>query len=248
MRYCLKLSYKGTKYHGWQKQKNAMSVQQLIDESLSLLLKDNIETTGCGRTDAGVHAIEFFAHFDSESDFDNRDLVYRLNQFLPFDIAIHDIFKVKPEFNARFDAKFREYEYRICQNRDPFLTDVCWQNYRNFDLDKMNNSCKILFEYTDFESFSKVKTDVKTFECKIMSANWEKRDEIIVFTIRADRFLRNMVRAIVGTMLEIGLDEINEQDFRNIIENKNRSEAGHSVPAKGLFLTKVGYDFLVVLQ
>jgi tRNA pseudouridine38-40 synthase len=243
MRYLIQLAYKGTNYNGWQKQLNAKTVQQTLDEKLSMLLTQTIETLGCGRTDTGVHASSFYAHFDSELIKDCPDIVYKLNKVLPNDIAIYDLFQVKDDFNARFDALWREYEYHIINKSNPFLYETAWLNTRKIDLNTMNEAAQVLFDYTDFECFSKVHTQVKTFNCKIMKAEWAYKDEnTLVFTIRADRFLRNMVRAIVGTLLDVGYGKISIQDVRNIIESKNRSEAGQSVPACGLSLTKIHYE------
>ena len=242
MRYLIKLAYKGTNYNGWQKQLNAKTVQQTLDEKLSMLLNETIETLGCGRTDTGVHASTFYAHFDSELIKDSQDTIYKLNKVLPKDIAVYDLFQVKEDFNARFDALWREYEYLIINKPNPFLHETTWLNSRKMDIKAMNQAAQVLFEYTDFECFSKVHTQVKTFHCKIMKAEWAFKDEnTLVFNIRADRFLRNMVRAIVGTLLEVGYGKISIQDVRNIIESKNRSEAGQSVPACGLSLTQIHY-------
>jgi tRNA pseudouridine38-40 synthase len=242
MRYLIQLAYKGTNYNGWQKQLNAKTVQQTLDEKLSMLIGTNIETLGCGRTDTGVHASNFYAHFDAEWINDCHDLVYKLNKVLPKDIAIYDLFQVKEDFNARFDALWREYEYHIINKPSPFLYETAWLNTRKIDLNAMNEAAQVLFEYLDFECFSKVHTQVKTFNCKIMKAEWAYIDDhTLVFTIRADRFLRNMVRAIVGTLLDVGYGKISIQEVINIIESKNRSEAGQSVPACGLSLCQISY-------
>jgi tRNA pseudouridine38-40 synthase len=243
MRYLIQLAYKGTNYNGWQKQLNAKTVQQTLDEKLSMLLGCNIETLGCGRTDTGVHASNFYAHFDAALIDDCYDIVYKLNKVLPKDIAIYDLFQVKEDFNARFDALWREYEYYIITKPSPFLYETAWLNSRKIDLIAMNEAARVLFDYTDFECFSKVHTQVKTFNCKIMKAEWAFKDkQTLVLTIRADRFLRNMVRAIVGTLLDVGYGKISIQDVRNIIESKNRSEAGQSLPACGLILTQIHFE------
>ena len=242
MRYFLELSYNGTRYHGWQYQPNAISVQQKINEGLRKLLKAEINIMGAGRTDAGVHAEEMFAHFDVDDEFEIETILFKLNSFLPDDIVIKNIVKVESKAHARFDAIKRSYEYRIFIGRNPFLLETTWQFYhRTLDVEKMNEAAKLLLEYTDFKCFSKSKTDVNTFDCDVVEAYWQLNNNVLTFYITADRFLRNMVRAIVGTLVDVGLGKKSVQDFRQIIESRNRSEAGFSVPAKGLFLTRVEY-------
>jgi tRNA pseudouridine38-40 synthase len=244
MRYFIKLAYKGTNYFGWQYQPDAISVQETLNKALSTLLKTNIDILGAGRTDSGVHAKEMFAHFDYETEIDIEKLVYKLNSFLPKDIAIFDLIKVHDEAHARFDATKRTYEYHIHTKKNAFESDDSWYYSLPLDVAKMNEACKILFEYIDFECFSKTNTDVNTFNCKIFEANWQQNEDKLVFIIAADRFLRNMVRAIVGTMINIGSGKVSLNDFRQIIESKNRSKAGFSVPAHGLYLTKIEYPYL----
>ena len=244
MRYFIKLAYKGTNYFGWQYQPDAISVQETLNKALSTLLKTNIDILGAGRTDSGVHAKEMFAHFDYETEIDTKKIVYKLNSFLPKDIAIFDLIKVHDDAHARFDATKRTYEYHIHTKKNAFESDDSWYYSLPLDVKKMNEACKILFEYTDFECFSKTHTDVNTFNCKIFEANWKQNEDKLVFTISADRFLRNMVRAIVGTMINIGSGKVSLNDFRKIIESKNRSKAGFSVPAHGLYLTKIEYPYL----
>ena len=244
MRYFIKLAYKGTNYFGWQYQPDAISVQETLNKALSTLLKTNIDILGAGRTDSGVHAKEMFAHFDYETEIDTKKIVYKLNSFLPKDIAIFDLIKVHDDAHARFDATKRTYEYHIHTKKNVFESDDSWYYSLPLDVEKMNEACKILFEYTDFECFSKTHTDVNTFNCKIFEANWKQNEDKLVFTIAADRFLRNMVRAIVGTMINIGSGKVSLNDFRKIIESKNRSKAGFSVPAHGLYLTKIEYPYL----
>ena len=244
MRYFIELAYKGTNYHGWQYQPNATSVQETLNKALSILLKTDIDIVGAGRTDSGVHAKQMFAHFDYDIEIDSTHLVHKLNSFLPKDIVIFNILKVTEEAHARFDATKRTYEYHIHTTKDAFENDDSWLYQNALDLDKMNQACQILFKHNDFECFSKVNTDVNTFNCVIFDANWNQIDNRIVFTISADRFLRNMVRAIVGTMINIGTGKINLTDFEKVIESKDRSEAGFSVPAHGLYLTKIEYKFL----
>ena len=240
MRYFLELSYNGKAYYGWQKQPDAISVQEVLEKALSTILRKEIEIVGAGRTDAGVHAKQMFAHFDYD-ELDLDDLKYKLNSLLPKDIAIQDIFKVQEEAHARFDAINRTYFYRIGTKKDVFNFENVYFLKTDLDLDKMNEAAKILFDYTDFECFSKVNTDVKTFNCKIMKAEWIEEDSELHFVIKADRFLRNMVRAIVGTMINIGNGKIEVKELHSIIKSKNRSQAGFSVPAHALYLTKIEY-------
>jgi tRNA pseudouridine38-40 synthase len=235
------LSYKGTNYHGWQIQPDASSVQEEITKALATILQEKILLVGAGRTDAGVHASQMFAHVDTVKKLTD-DYVHKLNAILPNDIVIKSIKEVSDDTHARFDAVSRTYEYRILLGRDPFLLETTWQlHQKNLQIEKMNEAANLLFKYEDFESFSKVKTDVNTFNCTIMKAVWTLEDKHLIFHIKANRFLRNMVRAIVGTLIEVGLGKKTVEDFRKIIESKKRSEAGLSVPAKGLFLTEVCY-------
>jgi tRNA pseudouridine38-40 synthase len=247
-RYFIELSYDGTNYHGWQIQKNAVSVQVVLNEKLSVILRQPIATTGCGRTDTGVHAREFFAHFDAEGFMvdgswlmDYNNLIRSINSILPKDIAVKSIFPVAADANARFDASLRTYEYHIHFKKDPFKNGYSWELRDRPDLDLMNRAAEIIKEYTDFSCFSKSNTQVKTNICKIATAVWEVSGDGIVFKISADRFLRNMVRAIVGTLIMVGKKEIEPEVVRHIIESKNRSNAGTSVPACGLYLTEVKY-------
>ncbi|MCF6128653.1 tRNA pseudouridine(38-40) synthase TruA [Flavobacterium sp. AS60] len=244
MRYFIELAYKGTNYHGWQYQPGADSVQETLNKALSLLLKTDIDIVGAGRTDTGVHAKQMFAHFDFDNELDAPQLVHKLNSFLPKDIAIFNILKVSDEAHARFDATKRTYEYHIHTTKDVFENEGSFQFQLPLDIDKMNEACQILFKHNDFECFSKVNTDVHTFNCVIFEANWTRGGNKLVFTISADRFLRNMVRAIVGTMINIGTGKINLADFEKIIDSKDRSQAGFSVPAHGLYLTKIEYEYL----
>jgi len=254
-RYFIRLSYDGTNYHGWQSQNNAITIQSEVEKAMSTLLAKQIEVTGAGRTDTGVHAREFYAHFDVDNSFDNdelHDLIYRLNAILPSDIAVSGILPVSKNAHARFSAISRTYKYYISRNKDPFAKDYSWCVYGNLNIKAMNNAAKILFEsstcVTDFTSFSKLHSNTDNNNCKIFKAGWKeenlpagKAGNMLVFTITADRFLRNMVRAIAGTLLDIGRGKITTDDFRKIIESKNRCDAGYSVPAKGLFLDKIEY-------
>lgn len=243
-RYFIRLSYKGTHYHGWQIQPGAITVQEVLNKQLSMLLREEIYCVGCGRTDTGVHAPYFFAHFDTSSSnllVEKERFIYKLNSVLPYDIAVYDIISVVSEAHARFSAISRTYLYRICQNKEPFTFDFCHHVSRQLDIDKMNEAAQILYEYTDFTSFSKLHTDVKTNNCRIEKAYWEISGNEFHFYIKADRFLRNMVRAIVGTCISIGENKTSTEQFRQIIESKNRSNAGVSIAAKGLHLIHVDY-------
>lgn len=242
--YFIDLSYDGTNYHGWQTQPNAVAVQEVLDKALSTILREPIETLGCGRTDTGVHAKEFFAHFDlvdSSSMMDHGTFLRSINSVLPHDIAIKNIMPVHADAHARFDATLRSYQYHIHFDKDPFKHGYSWLLRDEPDRELMNQAAKIIMEYTDFSCFSKSNTQVKTNNCKISRADWVKTDGGIVFHISADRFLRNMVRAIVGTLIMVGKQEILPEAVRGIIESKNRSNAGASVPACGLYLTEVKY-------
>jgi len=244
LRYFIELSYHGKNYHGWQIQPDVMSVQQKISEGISTILRENIEIVGAGRTDAGVHASQMYAHFDVSKPLADN-FTYKLNAILPDDIVIYKTILVANDAHARFDAVSRSYEYKIWLGRNPFLLETSWQlYYKNIDVNLMNQAAKILYEYEDFECFSKVKTDVNTFNCDVTNAEWIVQGDALTFHITANRFLRNMVRAIVGTLLDVGLQKITIDDFRTIIESKNRSKAGVSVPAKGLFLTQVAYNYI----
>ena len=243
-RYFISLSYNGTNYHGWQIQDNGITVQSVLNNAMSQILRSEIETVGAGRTDTGVHASKFFAHFDFNKKFSSEeliDLVYKINSNLPNDIAISKIIQVKEDAHARFSALSRTYKYYISPNKNPFKFDSSYFYKGNLEIDLMNEACKILFEYIDFTSFSKLHTQTKTNNCKIYIAKWQIEEDMIVFTIKADRFLRNMVRAIVGTLLDVGRGKIDIEKFREIIEKKSRCEAGFSVPACGLFLVDIEY-------
>ena len=250
MRYFIKLSYQGTNYNGWQIQKNTpRTVQQVMNLSLSKLLNEKIEFTGCGRTDTGVHAREFYAHFDSIKNnlhINPMEWLCKFNMVLPVDIAVKEIVAVKSDAHARFGAVSRSYEYIINRKRDPFLLNRAYYLYQPLSLELMNEAAKMLFEYDDFSCFSKSNTQVKTNLCRIIEANWKEADNLLMFTITANRFLRNMVRAIVGTMIDVGKEKISLDDFRKIIESKNRSDAGFSVPADGLYLVKVQYPIEII--
>jgi tRNA pseudouridine38-40 synthase len=241
-RYFIELAYKGTDFHGWQVQPNAVSVQEYLEKALSIITRETIEIVGAGRTDTSVHASYFVAHFDSSRlNLDHPDFTYKLNSFLNKNIVIFGISKVHSEAHARFDAVSRTYQYHLNLQKDPFSVETSWHFFWQPDLKKMNEACTILFEYTDFTSFSKLHTDVKTNNCKIIQAEWTQQGSNLVFTVKADRFLRNMVRAMVGTLLEVGLGKMDIVGFRKVIEQKDRSAAGLSVPAHGLFLVDIEY-------
>jgi tRNA pseudouridine38-40 synthase len=242
-KYFLRLSFSGTRYNGWQLQTNAKSVQGILNEKLSLVLREDIKLTGAGRTDSGVHAKCFYAHFDSAL-LDSKKvekIIYQLNSVLPSDIAIQSIIEVNAMAHSRFSAISRTYEYYIHSKKDPFLEGISFYFHRSLDFDLMNLACKLLLEYDDFKCFSKNHTDVKTYICHIFNAEWKTDKNTAVFHICADRFLRNMVRAIVGTMLELGTGNITLNDFEQIVLSRNRSMAGQSVPPQGLFLTDIKY-------
>ena len=242
MRFFIRLSYDGTRYHGWQIQPNGDSIQQELQEALSTLLRQSVEVVGAGRTDTGVHAKMMVAHFDWEEPLDGKQLTYKLNKLLPQDIAVQEVRQVDEEMHARFSATSRTYHYYIHTYKDPFLQAYSWQIPFALDFDKMNEAAKVLLEYKDFTSFSKVNTDTKTNLCDIKEAYWE---EVATgqwrFTITANRFLRNMVRAIVGTLVEVGRGRTNIEEVRQIIEAKDRCQAGESVPGKALFLVDIKY-------
>jgi tRNA pseudouridine38-40 synthase len=242
-RYFIFISYRGTSYHGWQIQPNSLTVQQILDDALSVVLNEKILTIGAGRTDAGVHALFFCAHFDSNiHDLTSvKNIIFKLNSFLPKDISVTSIKQVLPNANARFSAISRLYTYYISRNKDPFSENTSWLIHSDLNIIMMNEACNTLHDNSDFTSFSKLHSDTKTNICKIYLANWEQKGNLLIFTIKADRFLRNMVRAIVGTMVEIGSGKINLKEFEDIILAKDRCKAGKSAPAKGLFLTDIEY-------
>lgn len=242
-RYFIFLSYRGTKYHGWQIQQNATSVQGILNSALAMLLKEEIQTVGAGRTDTGVHARYFVAHFDSSIAHleSNGKFLHSLNRILPNDIAIQQIKRVKPDANARFDATLRGYEYIISQIKDPFYFGLSWMYDAKLNVESMQLAANQLLSYTDFTSFSKVGSDNKTNHCKIFRAEWHKEGNLLVFNIEANRFLRNMVRAIVGTLVDVGRGKVTPDEFAQIIEKRDRKLAGTSAPAEGLHLTRIEY-------
>jgi len=242
-RYFIFFSYRGTFYHGWQVQPRSITVQQTLDNTLSTILNESIKTTGAGRTDTGVHALAFCAHFDSmKADLMLRNnLIYRLNRFLPKDISISRITKVNDDAHARFSAVSRTYRYYISGIKDPFREDLSWYINGNLDIISMNKACRLLLKHEDFTSFSRLHSDTKTNLCKIFHAEWTERENMLVFTIKSDRFLRNMVRAITGTMVDIGRGKTSIKQFDEMIKAKDRCKAGKSAPAAGLFLEDIEY-------
>lgn len=244
MRYLIECSYRGSLFHGWQVQPNATTVQECIEKALSMVLKEKIDIMGSSRTDTGVHAAQQFAHFDFDKVIENPErLVNSLNGILTKDIAIHQIKLVSDEFHSRFDATHRRYIYRIQQEKSPFVYETSYFYKSKLDIESMNKAGELMKQYIDFQCFSKVKTDVQTFNCKIEFAFWEQQEQTLLFHIKADRFLRGMVRAIVGTMIEIGAGRLSLAYFEQIIVSKNRNNAGRAVPPEGLTLVEVGYKF-----
>lgn len=240
MRYFLELAYNGQNYFGWQKQPKQISVQEVLEKSLSTLLRHPVEIVGAGRTDTGVHAKRMFAHFDFVNDIP-QDLVHRLNAFLPKDIAVYRIHLMQDEAHARFDAVERTYQYFVQIGKDPFNYNSAWQIRYDLDVNLMNNAAQLLLGTQDFSSFAKIHTDVKTHICEVKFAQWQRKEDQLIFTISADRFLRNMIRAIVGTLVEVGKGKIDLDKFDQIIAQKDRSFASGSAPAQGLYLADVVY-------
>jgi tRNA pseudouridine38-40 synthase len=239
-KYFLEISYKGTNYHGWQIQKNAHSVQQEFNNALFKLFQTKISSIGSGRTDTGVHAEQQFVQVEMEKEI-NDDHIFKLNHILPPDISINNFFRVKERSSVRYDAVSRTYEYRICRVKNPFLQDMVCFFWKDLDIDKMNMAAKVLLKFNDFESFSKVNTSTPHFLCDMFKAEWFQKGDLLIFRIEANRFLRGMVRAIVGTLLEVGLGRLSVAEFEKIIEKKDRKAAGRAAPASGLFLIKIKY-------
>jgi tRNA pseudouridine38-40 synthase len=240
MRYFLEMAYNGKNYHGWQIQDNAHSVQAELNAALQRLFGHPVGTIASGRTDTGVHAEQQYVQVDMNSDL-HADHLFRLNRILPFDIVVHRILAVQPGAHVRFDACSRTYEYRICKTKNPFIRDTSYYFSKSLHLEKMNLAASLLKNYEDFECFSKVKTEVGHFRCTVSASFWKEEKGMLIFTISANRFLRGMVRAIVGTMLEIGLERKGLDDLDKIITGKNRKMAGRSAPPQGLFLTRIDY-------
>jgi tRNA pseudouridine38-40 synthase len=244
MRYFIHLSYCGTKYHGWQRQINGITVQEQLEHCISSMLRKEVEVLGCGRTDTGVHAKDYYAHMDVDDfPFTEADFTHKLNRFLPPDISVLKVFKVADNLHARFDAKWREYEYCLLFKKDPFQIERAYQYMFPLNVEKMKEAAALLPTFNNFECFSKVNTDVAHFLCDLQFAVFEENENGLIFRIRANRFLRNMVRAIVGTLIEVGKETVSIEEFKKIIESRDRGKAGISVPAHGLYLSKVEYNF-----
>jgi len=243
-RYFIHMAYDGSDYCGWQIQPNAKSVQQVLEHALATILQTIISVTGAGRTDTGVHASFFVAHFDTSEPLENSadQFIFKLNRFLPPDIVVYKIHQVHDEMHARFSATFRTYHYHISAIKPLFTRNYSHHIYGSLDTAEINRCCETILSTTDFTSFSKLHTDVKTNNCKVMQAEWKEVENGFLFEIKADRFLRNMVRSLVGTLLEVGQGKLDLNGFREIIKAKDRSKAGQSVPAKGLFLVDIGYE------
>ena len=241
MRYFIEIAYSGQNYHGWQNQPDSITVQEVLENSLSTILRTKIKVMGAGRTDSGVHAKQLFAHFDYQKINSVDDLIFKLNSFLANDISVQNLFQVNDDVHARFSALEREYQYIVSLEKNPFTKDFSYQIYHKPNIDLMNQAANELLNYKDFQCFSRSNSDVKKYYCDVKIASWKSLGNQLVFTIKADRFLRNMVRAIVGTLLDVGFEKTSLSEFQEIIKSKDRSKAGTSAPAKGLFLTKVIY-------
>ena len=243
MRYFIHLAYNGTNYCGWQTQPDLPTVQQTLEQALTTLLRQPIAIVGCGRTDTGVHASDFYAHFAIDQTIDCAQLTFKLNSLLPTDIAIFEVFPVKENAHARFDATARTYQYHVSDRRLPFQQGLYCRIYYRPDIELMNQGARVLMEYEDFTSFAKLHTQVKTNICHLTEAHWDEVGDEWVFTIRSNRFLRNMVRSVTGTLLDVGRGKLTLDGLRQIVERKDRCAAGVSMPAQGLFLTKVEYPW-----
>jgi tRNA pseudouridine38-40 synthase len=248
MRYFFEITYDGAKYNGWQNQANALGVQQVVEETLSQLLRKKISIVGSGRTDTGVHCVQQFFHADIEKEIRRQELLIRLNSFLPRDIAIRDILPVKSNAHARYDARERAYKYHITTRKNPLLVGRAYYFLKKCDIDLMNKAAESMLGEHDFTCFSKVKTDVNHFRCTVKKARWIKNGDLLIFTIGANRFLRGMVRAIVGTLLDVGSKKISIEEFQSIIKGKDRRKAGMNVPPEGLYLTHVKYPKNIFLN
>jgi len=247
LRYFFEIAYDGKNYHGWQRQKNAISVQEVVEEALSRITREETNITGSGRTDTGVHCEQQYFHADFTSQINTDRLNFKLNSYLPTDISIQNIRQVKPEAHARFDAISRSYQYRISKSKNPFDREYKYRIPKLPDIKTMNEAASLLIGEHDFESFSKVKTEVNNFVCNISEASWLETERDILFNVTANRFLRGMVRALVGTLLEVGLGKLSKEEFKKVIESKDRRKAGSAAPAHGLFLTAVNYPVEIFL-
>lgn len=241
LRYFFEIAYNGQHYNGWQSQHNAIGVQTILEDAFTKLFRQRIKVTGSGRTDTGVHCEQQFFHTDIEKTFDSAALLQRLNSFLPRDIAIRGVWKVKADASARYDALERTYRYEIVRTKNPFADRLAWYFFKPLDVKAMNKAAALLVGEHDFACFSKVKTDVNHFLCDVRKAGWKGNKDRLTFTITANRFLRGMVRAVVGTLLDVGTGKITVEDFQSIIRSRDRRRAGQNVPAHGLYLMKVKY-------
>ena len=248
MRFFFEITYTGTEYHGWQNQPNAISVQQVVEDAMSKVFREKTIIVGSGRTDTGVHCVQQFFHADVERDFDEEEWIQKLNSILPRFIAIRSVSPVKPTANARYDALQRTYEYKITRVKNPILVGRAHYYFRELDIQAMNEAAKLIVGEHDFECFSKVHTDVNHFICEIKRAYWNQKDDLLVFTITANRFLRGMVRAIVGTLLDVGSGKISLHEFKEILKSKNRKMAGANVPPEALYLMSVKYPKTIFLN
>ena len=248
MRFFFEITYNGKNYNGWQSQHNGVGVQTVVEDALSKLLREPVKIVGSGRTDTGVHCEQQYFHADIEKEFETETLLMKLNAFLPKDIFIPSIRKVKPDASARYGALERTYRYEITREKNPFLDGLAWHFFKTIDVDAMNKAAAMLLGEHDFECFSKVKTDVNHFLCDIKKATWKEEGEMLLFTITANRFLRGMVRAIVGTLLDVGTGKSSLKDFQHILESRDRKKAGANVPAQGLYLTKVKYPAEIFIR
>jgi tRNA pseudouridine38-40 synthase len=248
MKFFFEIAYHGKNYAGWQNQANAIGIQSVIENALSQMFRTEIKIIGSGRTDTGVHCEQQFFHCELEKEIEYESLIQKLNSFLPRDIVVKDIRKVKPDANARFDAMERTYHYRITRKKNPFLEGLAWHFFKPVDLQTMNNAAALLLGEHDFECFSKVNTDVNHFLCNIKKAEWKEEGQKLEFTITANRFLRGMVRSIVGTLLDVGTGKTSMKEFQAIIQSRDRKRAGANVPPQGLYLTKVKYPARIFVK
>lgn len=247
MRYLFEIAYNGSSYNGWQTQHNGIAVQTVVEEVMSTILRMPVSILGSGRTDAGVHCEQQFFHTDLPEQSDKNELLLRLNSFLPRDIVLRSVREVKPDISARYDAIQRTYRYQITRVKNPFSLGLSWHYFKGLNVDNMNEAATFILGEQDFECFSKVKTNVNHFLCDIKSASWLQQGDELVFRISANRFLRGMVRAIVGTLLDVGTGKITQRDFASIIQSKDRKKAGANVPAYGLYLERVEYPSTIYI-
>ncbi|MEO8471290.1 MAG: tRNA pseudouridine(38-40) synthase TruA [Chryseolinea sp.] len=248
MRYFFEIAYYGKNYAGWQNQANAVGIQSVIENALTQIFRQAVKIVGSGRTDTGVHCEQQFFHCDLEKPFDPEQLVIRLNSFLPKDIVVKNIRRVKPEANARFDAIDRTYRYSITRKKNPFLEGLAWHFFRPLNVATMNKAAAYLIGEHDFECFSKVHTDVNHFLCTVKKAHWKEEGEILEFTITANRFLRGMVRSIVGTLIDVGSEKTSMKELQGILQSRDRKNAGQNVPPQGLYLAKIKYPTSIFVK